>query len=290
MDRRRVALGILLAIPAGLTAQAPPGAPPGGGTVPVSVPAVAAAPADPVLVQHLMGWQKAMAQAANFYSECTLSRKNVVRKTEANYKGSVMVMKPGMARLRLQLQPGPGEQPDGNNFDAYICNPRGVYQYSGADKTLTEYKFPPGQPPKNLLMDFMSGSITAQAALDRFAMKVVKEDQYYVFLEVNPVTREDQQEFSTMTLVLFRDAPNLPAYLPARVVITKALRQETEDWSFPNPQVNVAPNPAKRPPYPGIRPADFERETPGRDWQVKVETLAPAGVTGGRVGVPGAGR
>ena len=289
--RRRVALGILLALPAGLTAQTPPGtAPAAKAGVPVSVPAVAATPPDPVLVRHLTGWQKAMAGATNFYAECTLSRKNVARRTEANYKGSVMVLKPGMARLRLELQPGPGERPDGNAFDAYICNPRGVYQYSGADKTLTEYKFPPGQPPRNLLMDFMSGAITAQAALDRFAMKVLQEDQFYVYIQVNPVRPEDQQEFSTMTLVLFRDGPNLPAYLPAKVVIEREQRQNVEDWSFPNPLVNVSPSPARN--YPGIRPADFERVPPGTGWQVKVETLAPggAGFPGGRVGGPGAGR
>ncbi len=277
MVRRCLALGIILAATATLTAQPPAGAP--------AAPPPAAAPPtpDPVLVRHLVAWEEVMKTAGTFYSECTRVVRKPLARVEITSKGDIRCMRPGLARTMLATQPGAGQPADMNNFELYVVTQRAVYQYEGAEKKATEYRFPAGGRPQNLLLDFMSGAITAQAALERFDIKVAKEDDHYVYLEILPRTGPDQQDFQSMMLVLFRNAPGLPAYLPAQAQITKPLGQTVEDWTFKAPRANVK----------GVTPVDFQPLKLPPEWKTEVKQAPPAAGPpgpnpGGRVPVQGA--
>lgn len=278
MRRAGPTLAALLALAPVASAQAQPvpTADPGGyrepipgGGAPVAgqpggvptVPAAAQAPLDPALVAHLQAWERVMAGTTNFYTECGLTRKNLIRKQETRYTGSIMCLKPNLARMRLDEKPDPGEKPDPNGYTAYISTGRAVYEYDGLQKKVTEYLLPNGGVGDNLLLTFISGTMRANDIARRFDLKLTKEDQHYVYLDVFPRETRDKAEFEKLTLVLFgRNVPNpAAAYLPAMVVMRRNNGQEEEVWEFTRPRVNVE----------GIKPTDFQFVPPPKDWKVE---------------------
>ncbi len=240
--------------------QAPPQAPPVApqapqvpGQVPPAPPAappVAGAPS--ALDMHLMNWERSMGSVKNFHVEIAMTKKDAVFQREKKYKGVVLCMKPNYAILRLENLGDATKQ----DYEAYICNGKSVFQYSGVEKTITEYKIPnaaanPGAGTDNLMLDFLSG-LRADDAKKRFDISVFKEDQHYVYLDIKPRFAKDAQDFVQLRMALF--GPNTKvAYLPCQVLKTDP-KGDTELWVFSNHQVNL----------PGIEPNVFEfKPVPG---------------------------
>lgn len=227
-----------------LLAQAPPAGPtpPAVAPAPAPVPAPAqAAPIDPVLWQHLVNWETVMKGATNFYCVGTKTQETLVgaRKGKRSYKTDIMCQMPSKARMNVTALPAPGENGDPNDYAAYIATKSLVLEYDGNDKRLIETRLPPGSYKGMLLLDFLSGAITAKAAAERFDIKFLGEDPNHLHLELKPRTPEDLADFEKMTLVLFRNLPGQPAYLPRQVVISRNKGQEQELWDFPKPAINV---------------------------------------------------
>ncbi|MGL6095851.1 MAG: TIGR03009 domain-containing protein, partial [Fimbriiglobus sp.] len=272
-----VLTAVLFAAPA-VFAQIPPAVPadrvpvPGAGTpvgltpggVPVGLPvaagvAPAPTPVDPAIVAHLDAWQRVMKQTTNFYAEATMTKRHLILKDKVTaYTGTIMCLKPNLARMRIEQKPPAGEKPDPNSYMAYICTGQAVFEYDGAAKQVTEFPLN-GGVGDNLLLAFISGALTAEGIMQRFDLKLVKEDQHYVYLEARPRLPRDKQEFETMTLVLFRATVPQLAYLPRSVVMRKSNGQEEEHWDFPQPRVNVE----------GIKPEHFQPVAPPKDWKVQ---------------------
>lgn len=243
-----------------------PGLPPGG------QPQV-----DPKLLAHLNGWEAVMKNATNFYAEVKRTRKDVLLKKEKTMDGSVMCQKPNLARMRLQAEPPAGQKPNPNDYEAYICTGREIYQYDGLAKTMTGYQLRGAGVGDNLLLEFMSGTLKAKDVLLRFDMQLVKEDANYIFLQVGAKQPNDKAEFQTMILVLHQ--PNIPgrpnlAYLPRTVVFRKNNNQEEEVWDFPSPLINVK-----------IEANAFQFVQPPPDWKVQ-KVQAPAQPAPGGAGLP----
>lgn len=239
----------------------PVGVQPGG----IPAPATPTPPVDAAVVTHLQAWQGVMAEVKNFYTECTLTRRNLILNKTSTYGGSIICMKPNLARMRIEQKPAPGQQPDPNNYTAYICTGKAVYEYDGASKQVTEYPLANGGVGDNLLLAFMSGALTANAIIGRFDLKILKEDQHYVYLEIRPRLPRDKQEFESMTLVLFRPTVAGVAYLPRTVVMRKNNGQEEEHWDFPQPRVNVE----------GVTLEHFAPVQPPKDWKVQRAQAQP---------------
>lgn len=239
-------------------AGTPTGAVPGG--VPVAPPAAPPTPVDAALMAHLQGWEAAMKGASNFYTECTLTRKNLLLKKSSEFTGSIMCMKPNLARMRLDAKPQAGQKADPNDYTAYISTGQAVYEYDGNAKQVTEYKLRAGGASDNLLLEFMSGSLTAAQIAQRFDIKRLKEeDKFYVYLEIRPREPRDKAEFESMILVLFQ--PSVPelGYLPRTVIIRKANGQDEETWDFPRPRTNVKE----------ITATAFQYVPPPKDWKIQ---------------------
>ncbi|MBA4064217.1 MAG: TIGR03009 domain-containing protein [Isosphaera sp.] len=234
--------GLVLAalLAAATAAGQPPAAPPGQ-------PPAPAAPPPGKLDEHLAAWEKRMGEVSNFWLSLKLKRTDALLKQEKTYTGLVLCMKPNLARLRLAND----ADKEGRDYEAYVCNGKAVYEYSGLRRTVTEWPLP---DPKagatdNLMIDFVSG-LKAKDAKERFDLKLFKEDAHYVYLDVLPKTAKDKQEFQQLRMALF--GPNTKfAYLPAQVNLVKPTG-DAESWSFsdPPPQTNV----------PGITPKHFEYE------------------------------
>lgn len=209
-----------------------------------------------------------MKNATNFYAEVKRTRKDMLLKKEKMMDGSVMCQKPNLARMRLQAVPAAGQKPDPNDYEAYICTGREIFQYDGLVKTLTSYQLRGAGVGDNLLLEFMSGTLKTNDVLRRFDMQLLKEDANYVYLQIGAVQPSDKQEFQTMILVLHQ--PNIPgkphlAYLPRTVVFRKNNNQEEEVWEFPSPLVNVK-----------IEANAFQYVPPPQDWKVqKVQAPTP---------------
>lgn len=235
----------------------PAGAVPGGvPVIPVNNPkeAFAKLPAD--LQKHLLAWEKRTVALQTLYTTCEREVKNAVTQKTATYSGAIRCMKPNLAYLRID------NAVKKDDFAAYICDGKNVYEYSGADKTMKQHPIPAGGKGNvgdNLLLEFMSGAMTAADIAQRFQLKLIQEDKNYVYLDVKPTIAKDQQEFDSLVLVLFNAGVNGWDYLPAKVRMTRNNNQEIEEWTFKQPMPNAA----------GIKKEDFKYVEPPKDWQKK---------------------
>jgi TIGR03009 family protein len=251
MRRAGLVLSALLATTPAIIAQGPPTAPPngtpmglantaqlpGGARGPVAAIPVANATIAPALQAHLNAWESKNKATISLWTECEYVIKQPLFKKESSYTGVVMCMKPNLALMRID------NKIDKTDFKSYISDGQTVHEYIGRDKTINQYRVPPGGKGgvgDNLLMEFMSGMMTAEDVKQRFDIKLDKEDANYVHLRITPRIEKDRKEFDTMLLVLY--GPKLADrkwdYLPAVCMMTKNGGEEVETWTFKNPQLN----------------------------------------------------
>jgi TIGR03009 family protein len=259
----------LLAVAMGFTTAAASGRAqqpvvPATGAVPQSLPAAVAAP-DQKLEAHLAGWEKRMQDLGSFRFDLALERNDPaagIFKGKATFTGSVLCMKPNLARLRLDNAADP------KDFEAYICNGKSVYAYNGLQKTITEHKLPdpktnPGGGTDNLILDFVSG-MKAKDLKDRFDLTIFKEDADYIYLDIQPRLGKDKQDFKQLRLALYQPKHVQVAYLPAQIRLVRT-NGETEEWRLSNPKTEIA----------GLDRRVFEREdVPGFRFQLAPDQKA----------------
>ncbi len=232
---------------------------------------------DAKLIGHLAGWEAAMKAVDKFAVVATLVKKDLITKRETNFTGEIWCMKGGYARLNIAKAVTKDEKPNPADFMAYICNGTMLYEYDGGAKVVTIINLGTGGAGNNLLLDLMSG-MTADAAMKRFDLKLLKAEKPYVYIEAKPKTAEDKAEFETMTLVLCDADVKGRAYIPRMVILRKANGQQTESWDFPDPKVNPE----------GIEKKHFEAQKPPEGWRVQKAEMPKAPAPGGKLPVPGA--
>ena len=283
MPRAGLALTLVLAAaPALAQGPQPPAGQPvqPGARIPIpgadnqpGLPPGTAPQVDPKLLAHLNAWEGVMKNANTFYAEVTRVRKNLLLKKEKAMSGSVICQKPNLAVMRLEGKTAPGQKPDPLDYEAYICTGREIYSYDGPQKTVSMIPLRGNGVGDNLLLEFMSGTLKAKDVIERFDIKLLKEDPNYVFLELGSRLPNDKAEFQTMILVLHQ--PGIPkhenlAYLPRTVVIRKNNNQEEESWEFPSPLINVK-----------LQAGAFQYVAPPQDWKLQKVQAPPAAPPGG---------
>jgi TIGR03009 family protein len=161
-----------------------------------------------------------------------------VFKKEKKWFGPLLLMKPNYAILRLEFAGDPTKQ----DYEAYLCDGKSLYQYKGLEKTITEMKLPnpaanTNASTDNFMLDFLSG-MTAKEAKARFELALIKEDPNYVYLSIVPKLGKDQQNFKMLTMALFGPRTKFP-YLPCKVLMQNP-NGDSESWDFAQPQTNIA--------------------------------------------------
>jgi TIGR03009 family protein len=227
-------LAVSVAVSTGL---AQPPRVPATTAVPPPLPA-SVAPADQKLDAHLAGWEKTMGNLKNFRFDMNLARKNpasAIFKGETNYVGSILCVKPTFARLRLDNSADP------KDFEAFICDGQHVFAYNGLQKTITKHKLPdpranPAGATDNLILDFVSG-MKAKDLKERFDLKLFKEDEFYIYLDIKPKLAKDKQDIQQLRLALY-GPKTAYAYLPAQVYLARP-NGETEQWKLAKPMTNI---------------------------------------------------
>ena len=250
----------------------PMGGQPGG--IPVAGGAPQAAPIDPKLVAHLQAWEARMKAVGNVVCEAEMVRTDVMLKRQLEKQvARIYCMKPNYAFMRLDRAPDVVPQ-DPTDYQTWISDGKSIHQYSGRKKEYSEFKMNAnGNIQGNLLLEFISGSMTAAAALQRFEIGLLKEDASYVYLVIKPRMLSDREDFETMTLVFY--GPSLPPthehmrYLPALVKMTKNQNKEDEVWTFKPPQVNVK----------GLSAKTFEKQPIEKGWKI-APTVSAMGSSG----------
>jgi len=235
---RTTGLALLAVTIAGASGLAQSPVVPATGAVPPPLPAAVAAP-DQKLDAHLAGWEKRMQNLNNFRFDLSLKRTDpsaAIFKGETIMTGSVLCMKPNLARLRLDNAADP------KDFEAYICNGKSVYAYNGLQKTITEHKLPdprtnPGGGTDNLILDFVSG-MKARDLKGRFDLTLRQEDADYIYLDIKPLLGKDKQEFKQLRLALYQPRHVQVAYLPAEIYLVRA-NGETEHWKLTKPMTEI---------------------------------------------------
>ena len=211
---------------------------PATGAVPPGLPAAVAAP-DQKLDAHLAGWEKRMREINNFRFDLALQRKDpaaAIFKGESNFTGSILGMKPNLARLRLDNGADP------KDYEAFICDGKSVYAYNGLQKTITQHKLPdpkasPAGETGNLILDFVSG-MKAKELKDRFDLAIFKEDADYIYLDIQPKLGKDKQDFKQLRLALYQSRHSQIAYMPAQIFLVRP-NGETEQWKMTNPLTDI---------------------------------------------------
>ncbi|HVL15997.1 MAG TPA: TIGR03009 domain-containing protein [Gemmata sp.] len=215
---------------------------------PVAPPGAPGAAPGNRLDAHLDGWEKKMGDLTNFRFVLSLKRTNpTFPNAPKSYSGVVLCMKPNYAVLRLNYD----ADKTGNEYEAFICDGKKVYEYNGLARTITHWPLPdpkasPAGATDNLMLDFLSG-MKARDAKDRFDITLYKEDEkgHYIYLDVKPKLAKDKAEFQQLRMALY--GPNTKyTYLPAQVFLVKP-GGDTEQWSFKEPQTNI----------PGLTAKDF---------------------------------
>jgi len=142
-----MSLGVCIATAAVAAAQGPGAQPPAGtatGRVPTpgadqgTATPVALQPPDPKVVAHFKAWEAKMAGLENLYTTCEVTREEILLRKKKQYTGSVVVMKPNLARMRIVAANDP------NDYEAYLCDGKSVFVYEGLRKVLTQHVIPAG--------------------------------------------------------------------------------------------------------------------------------------------------
>ncbi|MFO0937614.1 MAG: TIGR03009 domain-containing protein [Gemmataceae bacterium] len=251
--------------------QQPSGLRPGGIPVSGGGQVQPAAPVDPKLLAHLQAWEERMKSISNVVCKAEkVANDNVMKRQITKDAADILCMKPNFAFMKVVRTPV--VQPDDAKFfTTWICDGKSIHQYSGAQKEYQEFKLAAnGNIQGNLLLEFISGSMTAAAAMQRFDIKLIGEDNNYVYLNIKPKLVGDREDFEDMTLVFY--GPKLPPtlehirYLPAMVKMTKNGNKEEEVWTFKQPQVNVK----------GLTPDTFKKQDLPAGWKVGKSAAAPS--------------
>jgi TIGR03009 family protein len=179
------------------------------------------------------------------------------------YEGTFQFQKPNRGLLELHKRGEPGV------FEKYICTGTRLYEYVPRDKVIRVHELP---PPRSPLLDLAADSLPAfllgpkaEEARRRYELKLVKEDAWYVYIEILPHLLQDKADFRRARWVL-----NKSTFLPRQLTIEEPNGNETI-WDFPRLERNVsfdrkefdAPKPA-----PGWRllrlsgPGDPPRDAP----------------------------
>lgn len=206
-------------------------------------PPAAAAPAiDPrnPLDAHLLRWEEEMKKIESLAAQCT---RTTIDKTFNNtdiYEGTAKFLKPNMAMLELQKK-GKAEV-----FEKYVATGTFLYEYVPANKIIRVHELPPpkqGQVSDESFLSFLFG-MKAEECKRRYELKLAKEDQWYVYLEITPRFAADKADFQRARLVLTK-----ANYLPRQLWFEQPNGNEVT-WdipkSVPGAQVNrlefTAPN------------------------------------------------
>ncbi len=204
----------------GVYAQQPPQ------TAPTTPPA--AQPAQPNAARLdalLLKWEQEMKNVQVLAAELARTTVDKTYGKAETFTGSAKYMKPNLAALEMVKKDNP------QVYEKYLCTGTYLYEYVPATKLLRVHEVPqPKNPAGNVTDDnflsFLFG-MKAEEAKRRYDMRLVKEDQWYIYIEVLPRFPADKVDFQKARLIL-----NQGNFLPRQVWFEQPNGNEIT-WDIP---------------------------------------------------------
>jgi TIGR03009 family protein len=213
-------LAALLLAGAAASAQQPP-------------PAAAPAAAPTALDNYLVGWEQEMQKVERLAAQIVRIDKNPVQNTATKVIGYAAYMKAGSGPTALNMGMIELKSEDGKELaEKYVVTGTYLYVFVPAQKEIKVYELPkpkPGQVANDNLMALLFGMKAGQAK-SRYDLRLAKEDQYYIYVDIAPKFPEDRADFQRARLVLNKDS-----YLPRQLWFEHPSGDETT-WDIPRIQ------------------------------------------------------
>jgi TIGR03009 family protein len=188
----------------------------------------APAPAAPGKVdEYLNQWEQKMKAVETLIGDCVRTEKSKTFNTLKVYEGKSTFMRPNFAILDLRNQKKPDQ------FEKYICTGTYLYEYSQMNKTIRVHDIQSkgaGGNDENFL-SFLFG-MKAEEAKKRYDLKLAKEDQYYLYIDIVAKNEADKVDFARAQLVLIKGS-----FLPRRLWFEQPNGDEVT-WDLPKTQLN----------------------------------------------------
>jgi TIGR03009 family protein len=217
-----VLAGILLTTLA-LPAQQPPPTQP-----PTQPPA--AAPAEPVLDPQrnrldalLLRWEQEMQKVQTLSAQCTRTTLDKTYQNTEVFEGYTYYMRPNLALLDMKKKNNP------QVYEKYLCTGTYLYEYAPQSKEIRVHELPApkqGQVAEDNFLSFLFGMKAAEAKR-RYDLKLYKEDQWYIYIEIFPRFSADKADFQKARLVL-----NNTSFLPRQLWFEQPNSNEIT-WDIP---------------------------------------------------------
>jgi TIGR03009 family protein len=191
----------------------------------------AAAPAeDKALDTHLQSWERSMKDVTSLAAQLTRTDKDRTFETVTKLSGEAYYLRTGtgpsalnLALLEMRL--------DGKKDikEKFICTGTYLYQFLPDQKEIRVYELPkpkPGQVAEDNLLSLLFG-MKAEDAKRRYNLKLAKEDQYYIYVDIAPRLAADRADFQRARLVLSK-----ANFLPRQLWFEHANGNEVT-WDIP---------------------------------------------------------
>jgi TIGR03009 family protein len=182
-------------------------------------PAAPTAPDQSKLLPHLEKWEKTMTSIDSLVIDCKRTDKKNTFGTTDLLVGKAFFMKDkadifALIQMEKMDKADPTKKDKSGYYERLVCNPTAFYQYQPAEKKISFLQIParkPGAATDDNLLAFLFG-MSAKQAMERYKLKLAKEDNDYVYVDVQPVRADDKVDFEMARLCLNKDS-YLPRYL-----------------------------------------------------------------------------
>jgi TIGR03009 family protein len=217
----RTALTILLLTAAPVAAQVQPGQ---------GQPAQQPTP-EQKLDNYLLRWEQEMTRVQTLMAQLARTETDTTFNQKKKYVGSAQYMKsgsgPGALNMAMLVMYEEGKQ---DFAEKYVCTGTYLYVWHVPTKEVRIHKLPPPQPGQvgnDSFLHFLFGMRAADAK-QRYDLKLLGEDQNYIYIEVQPRLPQDKADFKVAQIVLFRDT-----YLPRQLKFQHANGGSVTEWDIP---------------------------------------------------------
>lgn len=194
----------------------------------------------------LTQWEQKMKNVQSLVAVLKRTEKDPITKTEDEYRGQLKFMRPNRADLQMHKATNP------QMYERFLCTGNFLYEFLPKQQLIRAHALPqraPGQPiVDNSFVGFLAG-MSAVEARRRFDMALLKEDQWYAYIEVKPKLPADKAEFSVARLALLQSTmmPAEMQFVPPNgaVIVWRIEKIDTNVQvaaaDFAAPQVNQLP-------------------------------------------------
>jgi TIGR03009 family protein len=166
---------------------------------------VAPAAANQALDNHLLRWEQEMQKVQTLQAQLARIDKDKTFNTATKLVGYAAYRKVGTGPSTLNLATLE-MRPEGKQEvrEKYVCTGTFLYQFLPEEKQIKVFELPkpkPGQVAEDNFLSFMFG-MKAEEARRRYDLRLAKEDQYYIYVDILPRFPNDRADFQRARMVL----------------------------------------------------------------------------------------